>query len=112
MRSRSTMIILAVVVAATAGCGGSDVPSRTPDVSGVVERVAGSDSASLSGPSDPYYDGMNLLRGDPTIAARSDQSVLAPEDLADGDVVDVWIDGACAESSPVQCTVTALRLRD
>ncbi|MBO1752028.1 hypothetical protein J4G33_09460 [Actinotalea sp. BY-33] len=112
MRSALSMVVLAAVVATTAACGGSDLPSRTPDVSGVVDREAGSERVTLSGPSNPYYDGMDLLRGSPVIVARSDESALAPEDLAGGDVVDVWIEGACAESSPVQCTVTALRVRD
>jgi 2-keto-4-pentenoate hydratase/2-oxohepta-3-ene-1,7-dioic acid hydratase in catechol pathway len=31
-------------------------------------------------------------------------------DLADGDTIEVVIDGSCAESSPVQCPISEIRI--
>lgn len=111
MRRRSGLTVLgaAAIVLAVAACGGSPVPDRDPDVTGVV---AGSASAPvLAEPSDPYFDQMSLLRGEPVLIDH-DGVELPYSELADGDAVEVWIDGACAESFPVQCTVTTLRVGD
>lgn len=109
-RPRPALIGLAVLAAATAGCGTTDdLPDRPPDVTGRVSLADEPGSATLADPSDPYYEGMDLLRGDPLI--RSDDGAAVPsEELEDGDEVEVWIGGPCAESFPVQCEVAALRV--
>lgn len=104
------MIGLALLAAGTAGCGtADDVPDRPPDVTGRVALADESGSATLADPSDPYYEGMDLLRGDPLVRS-TDGAAVRYEDLEDGDEVEVWIGGPCAESFPVQCEVAALRV--
>lgn len=95
---------------AVAGChGAAGVPDREPDVTGVIELSGTSSAPTLAEPSDLYFDQMSLLRGDPVLVDHAGAEV-PYGDLADGDPIDVWIDGPCAESFPVQCTVTALRV--
>lgn len=94
------------------GAGDAGTPARPPDVSGVVRLDDGTFEAPyLAEPSDSYFEGMYLLRGDPPVFDR-DGEPLAASDLADGDPVDVWVADVCAESFPVQCEVLALRLGD
>ncbi|MBZ2197404.1 hypothetical protein [Occultella gossypii] len=96
-------LTLALTAAACSGPGGP--PDRDPDVTGTV----GSEGTTLvlAAPSDPYYEGMDLLRGDPGVL-RGDQPIEAAE-LVDGEDVEVWIEGGCAESFPVQCQVVTVR---
>ena len=70
----------------------------------------GSEGPVLAEPSDGYYEGMGLLRGDPVIVRSSDGQTVPTSGLENGQEVDVWTDGACAESFPVQCGILALRL--
>ena len=85
------------------------VPDREPEVTGVVSFTGTPPIPVLTEPSDPYFDRMSLLRGDPVLVDGDGREV--PYDqLADGDAIEVWTDGGCAESYPVQCPVTALRV--
>jgi hypothetical protein len=96
----------ALAVALAAACSGAaEPPDRDPDVTGTIGREG--TTLVLAEPSDPYYDGMGILRGDPDVF-RGDQSIEAA-DLLDSEVVEVWIEGGCAESYPVQCEVVAVR---
>ena len=86
------------------------VPERAPDVAGVLAFGDGAvGSPHLQRATDGYYEGMNVLLGDP-IVVDADGDALDRSELADGDGVEVWIDGACAESFPVQCRIAAVRV--
>lgn len=98
-----------LLLAATACTAQPAVPDRDSDVTGVVAGADEPGGPVLAEPSDGYFEGMGLLRGDPVVADADGREVPVSE-LDDGDAVEVWIDGACAESFPVQCDVTALRL--
>lgn len=112
MRTRPRAVILGLALPATSAGGAAErVPDRPPDVTGRVALTDEPGSATLADPSDPYYEGMDLLRGDPLILG-SDGAAVPSEDLADGDEVEVWIGGPCAESFPVQCEVAALRVKE
>lgn len=109
--SRATGLGIALLLLVTAGCAaGPRIPDRQPDVTGVVAGAGAPGGPVLDEPSDAYFEGMSLLRGDPVVVG-DDGAALPPTEIQDGDAVDVWIDGPCAESFPVQCDVTALRLR-
>jgi hypothetical protein len=118
MRLGAALATVALLAAVTAGCadtgarGGGSPPDREPDVSGVVAGTGEPGGAVLAEPSDAYYEGMGLLRGDPLIVKGDDAQPVSPAELEDGQRVDVWTDGVCAESFPVQCGITALRLQD
>ena len=78
---------------------------------GVVATVrteTGVDALRLTDSSDPYYEGMSLLRGEPVILDPETGDVLDPPELDDGAEVQVWVTGGCLESHPVQCTVEAV----
>lgn len=100
----------ACLVALAGGCSdtSSPVPDRPPDVRGVV--ADGPDGPVLAEPSDAYYEGMALLRGDPVVLRADDGATVAPAELRDGAPVEVWTEGPCAESFPVQCDIVALRV--
>lgn len=83
------------------------VPARSPDVTGIVRVDDGSEPVLVQA-SDPYFEGMGLLRGEPTIMDATTGEVLT---LEDGDEVAVWTEGACAESYPVQCGILAIQVR-
>lgn len=97
-----------VSVAPTPPAGGGELPEREADVTGLVgtgdEYPA---PPHLLEPTDDYYLGMGLLRGDP-IVRGADGTPMSPSELEEGDQVAVWIDGGCAESFPVQCDIVAL----
>lgn len=112
MRRRSilTALGLTALTLTVSGCGkDTGVPDRDPDVTGVVALSGSASAAVLTEPSDPYFDQMSLLRGDPLLVDDTGDEV-PYSGLADGDAIEVWIDGPCAESFPVQCAVTALRV--
>jgi len=83
------------------------VPARSPDATGVVRADDAGDPVLVEA-SDPYFEGMGLLRGEPTIIDATTGEVLT---LEDGDEVAVWTEGACAESYPVQCGILAIQVR-
>jgi hypothetical protein len=102
------LVLTVVVVLATLGCGSDDnaLPDRAPDATGVV-----AETRSLVDSSDAYYEGMGLSRSDgEPLVVGPDGDVLSVTDLADGDEIAVWVEGACAESYPVQCDVVAIHI--
>lgn len=113
LRSVSMLFGVALLAFASSSCGDAGrLPDRQPDVTGVV---AGTDQPAgpvLTEPSDSYFERMSLVRGDPVLVKSSAGESVPFSELEDGDEVEVWIDGACAESYPVQCGIVALRLRD
>lgn len=119
MRTRSLLGSLALVLALLlGGCGddgadasGSTLPDSEPTTVGVVSRAEADADPALTDSSDPYFEGMALLRGDPLIVDDATGEGLAPPALQDGAEVAVWTEGACAESYPVQCTVVAIEVR-
>ena len=86
------------------------VPARSADVTGIV-RVDDASDPALVEASDPYFEGMGLLRGDPVIVDAATAEVLEAFALEDGDEVAVWTEGACAESYPVQCEILVIQVR-
>ncbi|MCF4122276.1 hypothetical protein L1785_14950 [Antribacter sp. KLBMP9083] len=114
MSPRALVLLgVALFALATSSCAGTaGIPDREPDVTGVVAGAGGSGDPVLAEPSDDYFEGMRLLRGDPVIVRGDDGEPVPSTELDDGDEVEVWTDGACAESYPVQCGIVALRLRD
>ncbi len=95
-------------VAPTSPAGDVDLPDREADVAGLVGTGDQYPAPlHLVEPTDDYYLGMGLLRGDP-IVRGADGTPMSPSELEEGDEVAVWIDGGCAESFPVQCDVVAL----
>lgn len=111
MRGRASLAVLGLSLLAlmVAGCADPGAPDREPDVTGVVALVGTPSAPVLTEPSDAYFEGMSLLRGDPVLVDGEGRPV--PYDqLQDGDAIEVWTDGPCAESFPVQCPVTALRV--
>jgi hypothetical protein len=115
-----------VVSATTEGCeevtGGSpswvrqscapDPAEDGPDSFGKV--IAGDSPGSLTLEvgfnGDDYYQGMVVrpTSGDEPAVRGTDGSVLSLDELGPNDVVWVWVDGACQESSPVQCDLAAV----
>lgn len=103
-------LIGAALLALAGGCSATEgVPDRPPDVTGVVAGADEPGGPVLAEPSDGYYEGMGLLRGDP-ILVRDDGAAVAYSELEDGAPVEVWTEGPCAESFPVQCGIVALRV--
>lgn len=84
------------------------VPDRGPDVTGTVGADDEGRPGILLDPSDTYFTRMALTRGEPTVVDLDTAEELDFADLRAGDRIGVWIDGGCAESFPVQCTVTAI----
>jgi hypothetical protein len=97
-----------VLASSITGCGDTVVPGRAPDVTGMVSEAGSSGGPVLADPSDDYFEGMSLVRGDPVVARDNAEASIS--DLRDGEAVEVWIEGVCAESFPVQCTVVAVRV--
>jgi hypothetical protein len=119
---RRTAVSLAIVLTSLlAGCGGDDVcsdsdclgpsettrspqlPSTDPTVEGRVGMRDG--QAFLDFASDMYYLGL-ALPGDDAVVVGLDPGA----QLEEHDPVRVWIDGGCAESSPVQCDIVAVEV--
>lgn len=89
------------------------VPDRPAEVRGTLD--GGDGTFALTDADDPYYEGMALLpsRGEASpVIVDGDGVEVAAGDLADGMAVEVWTEGPCAESYPVQCPVDALRVTD
>jgi hypothetical protein len=88
------------------------VPGREADVRGVVSEVSTDHGVEhlLGDPSNSYYEGMLLRRGEPVVVDGETVSPLNIVDLEDGAEVEVWVASGCDESNPVQCDVVALRV--
>lgn len=115
-RRRRVAILTVAGLTATllAGCGAPDgaaqLPDRGPEVSGVVGAGEVPGEPVLVEASDPYYEGMALLRGGPVVVRGG--TAVSPDELREGTEVDVWTAEACAESYPVQCGIDAIRITD
>lgn len=120
-RALAGALAAALLAALAAGCAAPASPAplpptptahvsgrSVPDVTGVVTVQDG--GPVLTQASDPSFEGMALSTDDPAVV--SDAGAVTFDDLADGDAVEVWLapDGACAESSPVQCAVLTIRV--
>lgn len=102
---------LLLLVFAASSCGEpTGAPDRPADVTGVVAQSQAGEFV-LAAPSNEYYDGMALLRGDPVVISDGDDQPIAASELVGGDGVEVWISDGCAESFPVQCNIAALRVK-
>ncbi|TRW44511.1 hypothetical protein [Georgenia yuyongxinii] len=113
MRIRAAAAAALLVLGGAVACAGvGSPPVREPDVTGVVAVVTEQEGPVLTEPSDSYFDGMSLLRGDPVFLRGTSGEEVTLDDLEDGDRVEVWVGDACAESFPVQCTIEAVRLLD
>ena len=105
MSLRARLTVSALLVLVLAGCSSSGLPDRSPEVTGTV--AADGAGQSLTAVSDDYYEGMALRLTDAAVVDADGARVDAP---SDGDEVEVWLAGGCNESSPVQCTVVAVRV--
>lgn len=88
-----------------------DPSADGPQVLGTLRAAEGGEGLVLEVPDggDTYYQGMAVVVGDATVVAslRGDRAITGA-DLADGDVVRLWVADGCRESSPVQCDVQAI----
>jgi hypothetical protein len=113
---RSAALSLAVLVAVTvAACAPTvSFPEGEPDAQGVAKAVVPSSQDTvnfiLTGYADgDYFHEASITVGPETVVGDSEGRPIDPMALMSGTVVSVWVD-ACAESYPVQCTATALRV--
>jgi hypothetical protein len=81
-----------------------------PDVLGTLRSSESGDGLVLEVPDggDAYYQGMAVDAGGDTVVASLRDRAVTAADLADGDVVRIWVADGCRESSPVQCDVLAV----
>lgn len=88
-----------------------DPSADGPQVLGTLRSAEGGEGLVLEVPEggDTYYQGMSVVVGDTTVVAslRGDRAITGA-DLADGDVVRLWVADGCRESFPVQCDVEAI----
>jgi ABC-type nitrate/sulfonate/bicarbonate transport system substrate-binding protein len=85
--------------------GGCSVDERHTVV-GTAHRPDPTAGPTRVAAEDPYYDRMGLDLGTIPVVGPDGESA----DLADGDTIEVVIDGSCAESSPVQCPISEIRI--
>lgn len=116
LRSRTAAAFVALgVAAALAGCAPSvELPAEEPDAVGIAKAVvpSGEDTVSfiLAGYADgEYFHDASVTVGPETVVGDADGRPIDPMALKSGTEVSVWVD-VCAESYPVQCTATALRV--
>ena len=116
MRSRSalfaTLVLAAFVV--TACAPSVSFPDRAPDAEGVAKAVvpSGEDTVGfvLAGYADgDYFNEAMITVGPETVVGDSEGRPIDPMALTSGSVVSVWVD-VCAESYPVQCVATHVRV--
>ncbi len=105
-RTARGLAALAAVALLAACSPRADVPDRAADVTGAVALGADGEPILVDA-SDRSYEGIWLLQDGPAVL-RGDEPVDAA-DLTDGDRVEVWLAGGCAESWPPQCDVVAVR---
>jgi hypothetical protein len=121
VRARTIVVVVAALLG-FASCGtGVSFPAAAPDARGTLAPY------NDDGPAASYPPGVGVFHltidddrysyfadavlsiDDDTVIGNQFGDVLSVTDLSAGDAVDVWTD-ACAESFPVQCRVTHLRL--
>lgn len=104
-----------VLAVGAAGCAPRDKnPGAEPAVEGVVADVVtdegGTVAFTLSGlDTGDYFFDARIAIGPDTTVTDAEGNELESSAVADGVVVEVWTD-RCAETYPVQCVATAVRL--
>jgi hypothetical protein len=119
--ARTAAIVLATVLNLAACQTGLSFPPTAPDARGTLTPYTDDKSASPYPPSTryfrlsidndaySYYSDAALRIDSTTVIGDQSGDVVDVSDLAVGQVVDVWT-SACAESYPVQCGVTHMRV--
>jgi len=112
------LAVLAALALATVGCtGGPRPPDTDPSIRGTITTLTTTEdraSALVESAGEPLYDydkasvgitsDTKLLRE----TGEGTYETIALADLAIGQEVDVWFEGAVAESYPVQATAGTL----
>lgn len=117
MRNRGPVAIMIVTLAmfALAACAPTvSFPDAPPDAEGIAKGVVPSSEDTitfvLAGYAEgDYFNEAHVTVGPETVVGDSQGRPIDPMALSSGAVVSVWVD-VCAESYPVQCTATALRV--
>ncbi|WP_163542902.1 hypothetical protein [Occultella kanbiaonis] len=92
-------------------CSGPAIPDREPNATGVVS-VAGA-SPKVVDAQPEGFEGMDLAGADDhPVVVDGDGGRVQVEELVDGDEIEIWIEGECGTSFPVQCEVVAIRIAD
>jgi hypothetical protein len=97
------------------GCAPAvSLPEREPDAVGTATDVMPSSPDAirftLTGYNEmDYFWHAVITVGPQTVLSDSEGRPMHPEAIASGNQVSIWVE-MCAESYPVQCTATALRL--
>lgn len=124
MRTRQLTPVLAVTLLAVlalfpSGCA-ARVPDTDPSIRGRIVSVLpadelGSIAVEADAPPAFEYDRASVrITGDTTLlreTGNGDTEPIGFADLAQGDEVDVWFEGAVAESYPVQATAGLVLVR-
>ena len=121
LRRAVCLTLVAGLALAVAGCSPS-VPSEDPGIRGTITTItAASDGGSIlvetpeGGQRFEHDKAMVRITGDTDILRLTDGEAYeeaAFEDLAEGQLVDVWFVGAVAESYPVQGTAGTVLIRE
>jgi hypothetical protein len=117
MRTRSPALVAVAVAAAlalTACTPAVSLPESEPDAVGIAKAVVptGEDTVNfiLAGYADgEYFHEASITVGPETAVADAQGRPIDPMALMSGTQVSVWVE-ACAESYPVQCVATAMRV--
>ena len=87
----------------------TDGPDTTGKLLAAADGADGAFTLEVGTDGDQYFQGM-AVEADPdtTRVLDTNGTPLSGADLLPDDVVWIWTDGTCAESSPVQCNLTAI----
>lgn len=110
----ASVAVVAAVLASAACAPRSNNPGDDPAAEGVVADlnvlIEGAVSFTLTGLDErDYFFDAQITVGSETEVTDPNGALLVPTDISEGDVVEVWTD-TCAESYPVQCRATAVRI--
>ena len=120
LRWALALALVAGLVLAVAACSPSP-PDEDPGIRGTITTItpaAGGGSILVETPQgEPTFDydkAMVRITDETDILRQSDSTYeeAAFEDLAQGQLVDVWFTGAVAESYPVQGTAKTVLIRE